>query len=116
MGAIDDKAQDERDERRAKGKNAKRGSVDNKGRLAGLKQGGSIKGDATWMNADAEALLSVVDIATRRGAMVTFSLSRDGGAYGLALYMDGERVQLWFNGDADLYAELAKVHTYFADM
>jgi hypothetical protein len=42
---------------------------------------------------------------------VSFSLSKDGGAHGLSLYDygSGERVRLWFNGDADLDTELEKV-------
>lgn len=42
----------------------------------------------------------------------SFMLSRDGGAYGLAIYDGSERVVLWFNGDADLEHELSKVYDY----
>jgi hypothetical protein len=44
--------------------------------------------------------------------IVSFSLSRDGGAHGLALYDQGSRTQLWFNGDADLDMELEKVFAF----
>jgi hypothetical protein len=46
---------------------------------------------------------------TGLGGAVTFALSRDQGAYGLTLLLDSERQTLWFNGDADLDAELEGV-------
>jgi hypothetical protein len=48
--------------------------------------------------------------------IVSFSHSRDGGAHGLALYDQGERIQLWFNGDADLDTELEKVFEYLESL
>jgi hypothetical protein len=44
--------------------------------------------------------------------IVSFKLSRDGGAHGLELYDNGDKASLWFNGDADLDAELEKVFEY----
>jgi hypothetical protein len=43
------------------------------------------------------------------GGAVTLGLSRDGGAYSLTLLLESERTTLWFNGGADLDAELEKV-------
>jgi len=105
---INDRADDAKAGRRAK----KRGSTDNGGRLAGLQSPAQAKGTAEWSGASAEYLLGVVALATSLGFIVSFSLSRDGGAHGFSLYGDGERVQLWFNGDADLDAELEKVYAY----
>lgn len=42
----------------------------------------------------------------------SFMLSRDGGAYGLAIYDGNERAVMWFNGDADLEHELSVVYDY----
>lgn len=97
-------------------KKKRRGSVDNAGRLSGLGGAHGKKGDAEWASARAEAVLAVIDCATRLGMVISFSLSRDQGAYGLQLYESGEKVQLWFNQDADLEAELEKVYTYLESL
>lgn len=94
------------------GKNGKRGSVNNAKRLAGLQQGGAVGGSADWSAADEKWLAAVVVLATRLGLIVSFQLSRDGGAHGLQLYGDGEKVQLWFNQDAQLDIELERVYVY----
>jgi len=88
---------------------AKRGSVNNKSRLAALQPEEGAKGAADWGSADPRALAAVVAAATLRGMIISFKLSRDGGAHGLDLYDDGEKASLWFNGGADLDIELEKV-------
>lgn len=98
---------DERDN-----KKKKRGSVNNARRLEGLQGRGQTQGNADWGTANTQWVAAVVVAATLRGMIVSFSLSRDQGAHGLALYDNGERVQLWFNGDADLDEELEKVFVY----
>lgn len=90
----------------------KRGSVNNSNRLAGLQPSPEIGGQADWGNARAEWIAAVVVAATLRGMIVSFKLSRDGGAHGLELYESGDKVALWFNGDADLDQELEKVFEY----
>lgn len=100
---------DERDQRRSK----KRGSVNNGARLAGLAGVAQQKvGRADWGTADPRWIAAVVVAASLKGMIVSFKLSRDGGAHGLDLYDNGEKVSLWFNGDADLDLELEKVFTY----
>lgn len=91
----------------------RRGSTNNKSRLAGFSGGQEQKnGSADWGSCDARWLAAVVVVATRQGMEIAFSLSRDGGAHSLKLYdfASGERVQLWFNGDADLQAEVQAVY------
>lgn len=105
---VNDRADEAKEGRKRKG----RGSTDNKGRLAGLQSPSQAKGAAEWSGASADYVLGLVALATSLGFIVSFSLSRDGGAHGFSLYGDGERVQLWFNGDADLDAELEKVYAY----
>lgn len=90
----------------------KRGSVNNAKRLAGLQQGAAVTGSADWTSASVNWLGAVIVLATRLGMIVSFSLARSGGAFGLQLYADGERVQLWFNQDADLDVELEAVYVY----
>lgn len=93
-------------------KKEKRGSVNNKNRLAAFGGGsGTQQGSADWGSADPRWLAAIIVAASRTGMEVAFSVSRDGGAYSLKLYDFGsdERVQLWFNGNAELDAELEKV-------
>jgi len=90
----------------------KRGSVNNKNRLAAFGGGsGAPEGVADWGGADPRWVAAVVVAATKNGMEIAFALSRDGGAHSLKLYDfgSGERVQLWFNGAAELDAELSKV-------
>jgi len=97
-------------------KKRKRGSVDNASRLSGLGNQAKKKGDAEWASARADEVLAVIDIGTRLGMVVSFSLSRDQGAYGLQLYEGGEKAQMWFNQDADLSLELEKVYAYLESL
>jgi len=97
----------DRIENARKGKS--RGSVNNAGRLAVFAPSPAKQGEADWGKASPQWVADVVSKATLAGVVVSFSLSRDGGAYGLQLYMGGEKAQLWFNGDADLDVELEKV-------
>jgi hypothetical protein len=103
-------------EKRGKtGKNS-RGSVKNSSRLEGLQSSRKVEGSADWGKADPRWLQAVTTAACLRGMIVSFSHSRDGGAHGLALYDQGERIQLWFNGDADLDTELEKVFEYLESL
>lgn len=91
-----------------------RGSVNNKGRLDELLGArGGPKRRADWGEADPRWIAAVVIAVTVAGGAVTFSTSRDGGAYGLTVMLDGDRKTLWFNGDADLDAELEQVFHAF---
>lgn len=92
----------------------KRGSVNNKGRLSELLGNRTNKKrGADWGGCRAEWIQAVIVAVTVSGGAVTFSLSRDGGAHGLTIMLDGERASLWFNGDAELDEELEAVfHTF----
>lgn len=85
-----------------------RGSTDNKGRLAAFTEH-SGRGDADWGNCSSNELHAVVQAITRLGGAITIGLSRDQGAYSMTLLLDKKRETLWFNGDADLDDEMAKV-------
>lgn len=102
-----DEANERRGSRAGNGRGS-RGSTRNSARLASLQrkpQGAK----ADWGGCAPERLQGVVVAIGRMGGAATFGYSRDGGAYGLTLYLDGEREQLWFNGDADLDEELQLV-------
>jgi len=95
-------------------KNGKRGTVDNNGRLKRLLTGtGQQTGKADWSAADARWIAGVVHVITRLGGAVSFGYSRDGGAYSVSIMLDGERETLWFNGGADIDAELEGVFATF---
>lgn len=108
MGLSDEKLD-------AKRKNGKgRGSVDNAGRLKTLlNKDGKASGKADWSAADPRWVAGVVHVVTRTGGAVSFGYSRDGGAYSLSIMLDGERETLWFNGGADIDAELEGVYAMF---
>lgn len=89
-----------------------RGSTNNVNRLAGLTGGQGKKGNADWGTADPRWIAAVVVAITSVGGACSFTLSRDGGAHGLRLFLDGGDTSLWFNGDASLDEELEKVFAY----
>lgn len=93
-------------------KGKKRGSVNNASRLAAF--GATTEkpqGNADWGSADPRWIAAVVVAATLARMEVSFAITKDGGAHGMKLYdyATGERVQLWFNGDANLDQELEQV-------
>lgn len=90
------------------GKKGRRGSTNNKRRLEAFGAGKS--GHVVeWASCDSELLKAVIEGITCIGGAVTVGLSRDGGAYSLTLLLDGDRETLWFNGNADLDAEMRLV-------
>lgn len=91
-----------------KHKKGKRGSVKNAGRLAAFAEGVK-NGEGSWNTCHSETMLGVVVAITKLGGAVTFGLSRNGGSHSVTLLLDDNRKTLWFNGDADLTAELAGV-------
>lgn len=95
-------------ERYGKAKKGSRGSTNNASRLAAFSRGNAASG-GDWGGCDAQRLQAIVVGITRLGGAVTFGLSRDKGAHSLTLLLDDSRQTLWFNGDADLDAELLSV-------
>lgn len=90
------------------GKKKKRGTVKNSGRLAAFSKAAT-EGAGDWRKCTPERVQSVIVGITALGGAVTFGLSRDMGAHSLTLMLDNNRETLWFNGDADLDAELEGV-------
>lgn len=93
-------------------KGKKRGSTNNTSRLAAFGEARTQQqGNADWGTADPRWIAAVVVAATLARMEVSFAVTKDGGAHGMKLYdfASGERVQLWFNGDADLDRELEQV-------
>lgn len=96
------------DDGKAKTTKKTRGSVRNKDRLSAFGGGGG-EGGADWGGCEPQRLQAVVVGITAMGGAVTFGLARDLGAHSLHLMLDGTRKTLWFNGNADLDAELDRV-------
>lgn len=91
-----------------RGSGEKRGSTNNARRLSAFSDR-SNAGSADWGGCAPERLQGVVVRITGLGGAVTFGLSRDQGAHSLTLMLDDDRQTLWFNGSADLDAELESV-------
>lgn len=85
-----------------------RGSVRNADRLSAFASGNG-DGGADWGGCDSERLQAVVVKITQLGGAITFGLSRDLGAHSITLMLDKSRKTLWYNGSADLDAELEAV-------
>lgn len=86
----------------------KRGSVDNAKRLDAFSERAG-NSSADWGGCDCSRLQAVVVAITGMGGAITIGLSRDMGAYSMTLLLDGDRQTMWFNGSADLDAELEDV-------
>lgn len=106
MGQADDAQLASRDARKSGG--GRRGSTNNARRLDAFASKSKSSG-ADWGGCDPRWLQAIVVGITGLGGAVTFGTSRDRGAYGLTLLLDGDRQTLWFNGDADLEMELEQV-------
>lgn len=102
MGAM------QNNEKNGKKPRKSRGSTNNSDRLAAFATGAEA-GGADWGACDPARLQAVLVGITSMGGAVTFGLSRDKGAHSLTLLLDGGRQTLWFNGGADLDAELEGV-------
>jgi len=96
-------------------RSSKRGSTDNESRLQAFASGGG-NGEGDWGGCSADKLLAVVVGITSLGGAVTLGMSRDQGAYSVTLLLDKTRKTLWYNGDADLDAELDAVARTLATM
>ena len=93
----------------SQGKNGRsRGTVKNASRLEAFTRG-KAPGSAGWGDCDPGRLQAVVVAITALGGAITFGLSRDKGAHSLTLLLDDARQTMWYNGDADLDAELQTV-------
>lgn len=92
-----------------------RGSVKNGERLRNLFNHGEGR-RADWGSVDPGAIASTVEAVTGRGGAISFGTSRDGGAYSVTLFLDGERETLWFNGDADVEGELENIRVLIGSL
>jgi len=106
MGAEDGRQIEQRDAR-ASGRN-RRGSTNNHSRLQTFAVQRK-ESAADWGGCNPARIQSVIVGIGGLGGAATFGYSRDGGAHFLTLLLDDDRTTLWFNGGADLDAELDSV-------
>lgn len=57
---------------------------------------------ADWGGADAELLRRVIEAVTLGGGAIRFGYSKDGGAYGIGIYGDGEPFTEYLPATADV--------------
>jgi len=53
---------------------------------------------ADWSEADGGLIIHLVEVVTKRQGAVRFGLSRDGGAYAVGLYDDGDNWTEYLSG------------------
>lgn len=102
MGAYQNNTQ-----KLGKGK-GRRGSVRNQDRLEAFARPKPANG-GDWGGCNSELLQAVVVGITQLGGAVIFGLSKTQGAHSLTLLLDERKSTMYFNGDADLDAELQEV-------
>jgi hypothetical protein len=61
---------------------------------------------ADWASIDPQLLQGLVAAITSADCALMLSYSRDGGAYGLTIFDDGDRERIWISCTSDVEAEL----------
>ena len=64
---------------------------------------------ADWDGSNAELLRSVIGTVTKGGGAIRFGYSRDGGAYSVGIYGDGEPFSEYLPGTADVDEWLTEI-------
>lgn len=84
---------------------------DSNGNPLGKSRGLGRKGSATadWESADAQLLRKAVAAASIAGGALRLGYSRDGGAYSIGIYGDGEPYTEWVRPSDDIDDTLQKI-------
>lgn len=77
----------------------------------GLK--GTSTESAEWSICDSTLLISAIDLACKCGGAIRFGVSRDGGAFSIGIYGDGEPYTAWCKPSEDIDAKLRDVIELF---
>ena len=83
------------------GKNPTRKDASKLARLQGLKSGKAEMPD--WKRMPAELIAAVIAEWTQEDGAVQFGYSRDGGAYSLTIYTDGDRQKFYYHSDEEMW-------------
>lgn len=76
--------------------------------------GGS--GEADWMEVDPECVMRAIDAASAQGGALRFGYTRDGGAYAIGIYGDGDPYTVYCKPAEDIRALLGSITSGFEDM
>lgn len=71
---------------------------------------------ADWESCDAEQLRTTIAIVAKVGGALRLGYSRDGGAYAVGVYGDGDPYTLYHAPDEDIDALLAKIENAFSEI
>lgn len=71
---------------------------------------------ADWETADAEQLRTTIAIVAKVGGALRLGYSRDGGAYAVGVYGDGDPYTLYHPPEDDIDALLAKIENAFSEI
>ena len=72
-------------------------------------------GVADWASVNPEQLRATIVAVTRDGSAIRFGYSRDGGAYAIGLYEQGEHYTIWCSPHEDLDIKLRSIEQSFLD-
>ena len=65
------------------------------------------KATADWSGVNGSILLNAIATISARGGALRFGYTRDGGAYALGIYLDGEHETVYLRPDEDIDHYLA---------
>lgn len=68
---------------------------------------------ADWASATPESIRTCIAAVTATGAAIRFGYSRDGGAFAIGLYENGESYTVWCRPSEDIDAKLADIANSF---
>lgn len=69
---------------------------------------------ADWGSVDANGLVSAVEAVTKAGGAIQFSYTKDGGAYAISIYIEGERDVEYVRPTENIDNYLSELATDFA--
>lgn len=72
--------------------------------------------DADWMHADPSKVVDLICAATAVGGAVRFGLTRDGGAYAVGIYGDGEPYTLYIRPRESIDAAIDNMCSGFQEL
>jgi len=84
------------------------------GKSRGLRRKGS--GTADWGNAKPDTLQRAIAVAAGTGGAIRFGYSRDGGAYAVGIYGDGEPYTEFVRPDEDIDVFLEDVISLYESL
>lgn len=96
-------------------KGKKRGATNNASRLAGMGKAAAQRDRASWSEVNENVMLYLVYIVTSAGGAVRFGASRDGMVLSVGIYLDGDSVTLWLDGEGTQSEQLQRIYDDVAE-